>query len=199
MKEITVSDIMIGGSNKLVLIAGPCVIESEAMVLETVDNLMMITDRLKIPFIFDPGQQCTSMDGDELKRGLVGSKFVICNDYEFGLIQQKTSLKESDLLQKSGGLVVTRGEQGALIQTQQERYEGAAVKPNRNVDPTGIGDAYRGGLLKGIAKGLDLRTSAQIGSVAATYVLEELGGMSHKYSLDEFRNRYEKQFGSSPF
>ena len=90
-------------------------------------------------------------------------------------------------------------EQGALIQTQQERYEVVAVKPNRNVDPTGIGDAYRGGLLKGIAEGLDLRTSAQIGSVAATYVLEELGGMSHKYSLDEFRNRYEKQFGSSPF
>ena len=154
---------------------------------------------LEIPFIFDPGQQCTSMSGDELKQGLVGSKFIICNDYEFGLIQQKTSLEESDLLQKSGGLVITRGEQGALIQTQQERYEVAAVKPNRNVDPTGIGDAYRGGLLKGIAMGLGLRTSAQIGSVAATYVLEELGGMSHKYSLDEFKNRYEKQFGSSPF
>jgi adenosine kinase len=71
----------------------------------------------------------------------------------------------------------------------------SAVTPHRIVDPTGVGDAYRGGLMKGVALGLPYQTSAQMGSVAAAYALEHLGGLSHTYTWDEFKKRYEAHFG----
>jgi adenosine kinase len=80
--------------------------------------------------------------------------------------------------------------------TKDGRNDVPAITPHRIVDPTGVGDAYRGGLLKGIALGLPHHISAQLGSVAATYALEHLGGLSHAYTWDEFRKRYEEQFGS---
>jgi adenosine kinase len=76
------------------------------------------------------------------------------------------------------------------------RVDVPAVQPHRIVDPTGVGDAFRGGLMKGIGLGLPPETAARRGSVAATYVLEHLGGQSHSYTWDEFRQRYEKQFGT---
>jgi adenosine kinase len=72
----------------------------------------------------------------------------------------------------------------------------AAVPPHRIIDPTGVGDAFRGGLLKGLAVGADLETCARLGSVAATYALEHLGGQSHAYTWEEFRDRYEAHFGA---
>jgi adenosine kinase len=145
--------------------------------------------------IFDPGQQCARMSGQQLAEGVLGSAIVICNDYEFELIRQKTGLSEADILAKSAALIVTRGENGSLVMTGDDRTEIAAVTPRRIVDPTGVGDAYRGGLMKGLALGLDYGTSAQIGSVAATYALEHLGGQSHSYSWSEFTERYESHFG----
>jgi adenosine kinase len=150
---------------------------------------------LGIRYIFDPGQQCVRMSGDELKEGVVGAAIVICNDYEFELLKQKSGLGESEILAGSEALVVTRGEQGSTVMTRDGSTHIPAVRPRRIVDPTGVGDAYRGGLMKGLALGLPVSTSAQIGSVAATYVLEHLGGQSHAYSWDEFSERYEAQFG----
>jgi adenosine kinase len=151
---------------------------------------------LGIKFIFDPGQQCTSMSGDELKEGLAGAAIAICNDYEFELIKQKTGLGEADILKGSEALVITRGEKGSSVITSHGRVDVEAVTPHRIVDPTGVGDAFRGGLLKGIAVGLPYPVAAQIGSVAATYALEHLGGQSHAYTLREFMQRYEGQFGA---
>jgi adenosine kinase len=151
---------------------------------------------LGIKYIFDPGQQCTSMTGEELKEGLVGSAITICNDYEFELIKQKTALSEADILQRTAALIVTRGEKGSSIISDRGRVDVPAVTPHRIVDPTGVGDAFRGGLLKGIAAGLSYPVAAQIGSVAATYALEHLGGQSHAYTLSEFMERYESQFGA---
>src|SRR5688572_6135629 len=153
---------------------------------------------LRIPYIFDPGQQCARMSGDELKEGVVGATVVICNDYEFELLKQKTALDESAILAHSEALIVTRGEQGSSVITSAGRTDVAAAAPRRIVDPTGVGDAYRGGFLKGIALGLPYPACAQLGSVAATYALEHLGGQSHAYSWDEFRTRYESQFGELP-
>ncbi len=150
---------------------------------------------LEIPFIFDPGQQCARMTGDELKDGLVGSTIVICNDYEFELLQQKTGLGEAEILAHTEALIVTRGEHGSTVITRHGRSDVPAVKPHREVDPTGVGDAFRGGLMKGIALGLPCDHAARIGSVAATYVLEHLGGQSHAYTWDEFQARYEEHFG----
>jgi adenosine kinase len=151
---------------------------------------------LKIPFIFDPGQQCSRMSGDELKDGISGAHILICNDYEFELIRQKTGMGEKDVLEQAGTLIVTKGEKGSSIITKSGQADVPAVAPTREADPTGVGDAFRGGLLKGFAIGLPAAEAAKIGSVAATYCLEHLGGTNHSYTLDEFRKRYEKHFGT---
>jgi adenosine kinase len=150
---------------------------------------------LGIRYIFDPGQQCTRMSGDELTAGAIGANLVVCNDYELELLKQKAGVTEADLVQSSEALIVTRGEHGSSIFTRDGRVDVPAVAPRRIVDPTGVGDAFRGGLMKGLAIGRPYRECAQIGSVAATYALEYLGGQSHAYSWSEFRQRYEEHFG----
>jgi adenosine kinase len=135
------------------------------------------------------------MSGDELRDGVTGATLVIVNDYELELLRQKTGLSEDGILVEAGALVVTRGEQGSSVITRHGRVDVAAVRPHRIVDPTGVGDAYRGGLLKGLAVGLPYDIAAQLGSVAATYALEHLGGLSHAYTWDEFKRRYEEHFG----
>ncbi|MGC4082952.1 MAG: carbohydrate kinase family protein [Vicinamibacterales bacterium] len=149
---------------------------------------------LEIPYIWDPGQQVARMSGGELRDGTIGASIVICNDYEYRILKQKTNLSENDILAHTDALIVTRGEHGSTIITKDEQVSVAAVTPRRIVDPTGVGDAFRGGLMKGLASGLDYAQAAQIGSVAATYALEHLGGQSHSYSFQEFVERYEEHF-----
>ena len=150
---------------------------------------------MNVPYIFDPGQQCARMTGDELLEGLTGSAILICNDYEYELIQQKTGLTEADILGRTGMLIVTLGEHGCRIATTSSHVEVPAVPPHRIEDPTGVGDAFRGGFLKGLAHGVEPLVCARLGSVAATYALEHLGGMSHAYTWKEFQTRYEEHFG----
>ncbi len=150
---------------------------------------------LGLRHIFDPGQQCARMSGDELAEGILGANIVVCNDYEFELIRQKTGMSEGDVLRHVEALVVTRGEDGCSIYEAQRRTDVKAVAPHRIVDPTGVGDAFRGGFMKGMASGASYEVCAQIGSVAATYALEHLGGSTHSYTWNEFLARYEKHFG----
>jgi adenosine kinase len=149
---------------------------------------------LGIPYIFDPGQQCTRMSGDELRDGVTGATIVIVNDYELELLRQKTGLGELEILGIAETLIVTRGEDGSSVVTRDGRVDVPAVRPHAVVDPTGVGDAYRGGLMKGIALGLPYEVCARLGSVAATYALEHLGGLSHSYTWDEFKRRYDEHF-----
>jgi adenosine kinase len=149
---------------------------------------------LGLRYIFDPGQQCARMSGDQLAEGVVGAAIVICNDYEFELLKQKTKLDEAAILEHSETLIITRGEHGSSILTTSEHTRVPAVMPRRIVDPTGVGDAFRAGLMKGLALGLSPAVAAQLGSVAAAYVLEHLGGQSHAYTLAEFMARYEEHF-----
>jgi len=153
---------------------------------------------LGIRYIFDPGQQCARMSGGELRDGITGATIVIVNDYELELLRQKTGLSEDDILGVAETLIVTRGEHGSSVITRGGCADVAAVTPHRIVDPTGVGDAYRGGLMKGLALGLPYGASARLGSVAAAYALEHLGGLSHSYTWDEFRRRYEEHFGALP-
>ena len=149
-----------------------------------------------IPFIFDPGQQCARMSGDDLRNGLTGAAVVIVNDYELELLRQKTGLSEADILKLAKALIITRGELGSSVVTADAWMDVAAVAPHRIVDPTGVGDAYRGGFMKGMALDLPYETCARMGSVAATYALEHLGGLSHAYTWDEFKQRYQQHFGA---
>jgi adenosine kinase len=150
---------------------------------------------LGIRFIFDPGQQCARMSGDQLRDGITGATIVIVNDYELELLRQKTGLSEPDILKAAHALIITRGELGSSVVTPDGRVDVAAVTPERIVDPTGVGDAYRGGLMKGMALDLPYESCARMGSVAAAYALEHLGGLSHAYTWDEFKRRYEEHFG----
>ncbi len=154
---------------------------------------------LGVRFIFDPGQQCARMSGSELKDGITGASVLICNDYEFELIRQKTGLSEADVIAGADALIVTRGEKGSTLLTKSGTIDVPAVPPSREADPTGVGDAYRGGLMRGLVLGLDWETCGRMGSVAATYALEHLGGLAHAYTLDEFRKRYESHFGTAQF
>lgn len=152
---------------------------------------------LGIRYIFDPGQQCARMSGDELKDGVVGAMLLICNDYEFELLCQKTGMSIDDVLRHVESLVVTRGEHGSSVYSSKgTRTDVPAVTPHRIVDPTGVGDAFRGGLMKGLALGLPEEAAARLGSVAAAYALEHLGGQSHAYTWNEFKTRYEEHFGA---
>jgi adenosine kinase len=120
---------------------------------------------------------------------------VICNDYEFELIRQKTGLAEDDVLREVELLVITRGEHGCSILGRGARIDVPAVTPHRIVDPTGVGDAFRGGFMKGLALDAPLEVCGRLGSVAATYALEHLGGTNHAYTWEEFGVRYEQHFG----
>ena len=148
-----------------------------------------------VSFIFDPSQQCARLSGDELRDGISGARLVICNDYEFELIRQKTGMDERQLLEQASALVITRGEDGCSVYESPARVDVPAMTPHRIVDPTGVGDAFRGGLMKGMAVGKSLKECAQLGTVAATYALEHLGGQSHAYTIKEFSDRYMQYFG----
>lgn len=159
---------------------------------------------LGIKFIFDPGQQCARMSGDELAEGLRGAFMVISNDYEFELIRQKTGKGEDEILAECEMLVVTRGEKGCTIHRsgrtpgghgRRSHVDVPAVVPHQIADPTGVGDAFRGGFMKGLAAGASDEVCGRLGSVAATYALEHLGGTSHSYTWAEFVQRYESHFG----
>lgn len=150
---------------------------------------------LGIRFIYDPGQQVARSSGEELRAGIEGANMLICNDYEFEIIRQKTGLTEADVLYHAEALIITRGAKGSTVLLRDHRVDVPAVPARQVIDPTGVGDAYRAGFLKGLAVGADWETCARLGSVAATYALEHVGGQSHTFTLDEFRKRYEAHFG----
>lgn len=153
---------------------------------------------LGIRYIFDPGQQCARATGEELRAGILGASVLICNDYEMELIRQKAELTEADVLFHADAVIVTKGPQGSSLYLKDRRIDVPAVPEKQIVDPTGVGDAFRGGLLKGLAEGADWETCARIGSVAATFALECVGGQSHAFTQAEFRERYEAHFGKMP-
>jgi adenosine kinase len=152
---------------------------------------------LGIPYIFDPSQQVARMSGEALMPGVRGARIVICNDYEYEIIRQKTGLDAPAMLERSEAVVVTKGEKGASVMLKDRTIDVPAVPPAAIVDPTGVGDAFRGGFMKGLAEGASWEVCARMGSVAATYALEHIGGSSHAYTREEFAARYDRQFGGA--
>ena len=154
---------------------------------------------LGIPYIFDPSQQVARLNGEELRAGVAGAEILICNDYEFAIIAEKTGMDEGAMLEHARALVVTRGERGSSVILPSGAIEIPAVSPRQIVDPTGVGDAFRGGFMKGLSSGAGLEVCGRLGSVAAAYALEHLGGSSHSYTLEEFLERYADTFGAGPY
>jgi adenosine kinase len=149
---------------------------------------------LGIPFIYDSSQQTARLNGEELRFGLEGCAMLSVNEYEFKLIQEKTDLSEAQIMDKIGALLVTKGSQGSLLVVDGQEYHIPSVPPMKIVEPTGAGDAFRGGLMRGMQLGLPWEVAGRMGALAATYVLEQLGTQSHSYTPAEFVTRYRMHF-----
>ncbi len=153
---------------------------------------------LGIPYIYDPSQQIVRLSGDELLNGMRGAKMLIVNEYEFGLIKSKTGLSDEQVLALPETTIITRGEQGSMIHTDGDVLFVPVAPPVQVKEPTGAGDAYRAGIMKGMLRGYPWQTTGRIAALAATYVLEQYGTQNHTYSPEEFAARYRQVFGDSP-
>jgi adenosine kinase len=153
---------------------------------------------LGIPYIYDPSQQIVRLSGEELLAGARGARMLIVNDYEFGLIRNKTGLSEEGLLELPEITIVTRGAEGSTIYAEGQVWTIPAVPPDSMAEPTGVGDAYRAGIIKGMLRHYPWPTTGRIAALAATYVLERYGTQDHCYTLDEFATRYRQVFGDTP-
>ena len=152
---------------------------------------------LGIPYIYDPSQQIIRLMDDDLCAGIIGCKMLIVNEYEFEMIRHKTGMSEQQVLSCAGALIITRGGEGSTIWAEGARYDIPIVKPACEADPTGVGDAYRGGVIKGMSLGLPWGVIGRMGSLAATYVLEQPGTQNHSYTWSEFVARYRASFGDA--
>ena len=148
-----------------------------------------------IRFVFDPGQAMTLFDGQELRSFVNGASWLTVNDYEAQLLQQRTGLDARELATRVDAYIVTRGKQGSVILEGSRRIEVPAVPAPQVVDPTGCGDAYRGGLLYGLMNGLDWDTSGRIASLMGSIKIASVGTQHHRFTMDEFRERFHEAFG----
>lgn len=144
----------------------------------------------KIPYIFDPGQQIPQMSAEQLRSCIQGSQLLISNDYELSLILKKMGLAEMKLSQN---LITTLGEKGS-------RLNGTAIpaaKVKKVLDPTGAGDAYRAGLLKGILAGWPLEMACKFAGVISAYAIEAHGPQGHTLTFEQAKKRYRQNFGDT--
>jgi adenosine kinase len=149
------------------------------------------------PFAADPSQQLARMPGEDVRQLIDGASYLLTNDYELGLLEQKTGWKGDDLLTRVGARITTYGAEGVRIARldQPELCVAAAPEVSRT-DPTGVGDAFRSGFLAGQSWGLGLERSAQVGSLLATYVLETVGTQEYVVKPADFADRLGTAYGA---
>ncbi|OPY92974.1 MAG: Adenosine kinase [Syntrophaceae bacterium PtaU1.Bin231] len=142
-----------------------------------------------IDYIFDPGQSLPMLEAKDLADAIDGCRILISNDYELDLIMNKTRLGRKDLLNRAGTIIVTLGDQGSRVLTDGCDVSIPAVRPRSVEDPTGAGDSYRGGLISGLTRGMDIETCARLGSVCASFAVECYGTQEYRFSPQEFNER----------
>jgi adenosine kinase len=152
-----------------------------------------------IPFVFDPGQGLPMFSGEELLSFVRQASYVAVNDYEGRMLQDKTGQTLEQLSRQVKALVVTQGAEGSQIFADGTSHRIPPVKPERVLDPTGCGDAYRAGLLHGIAQGLDWPTTGRLASLLGAIKIASRGGQNHQFTRDEIVQRYREAFGAAPW
>lgn len=153
--------------------------------------------RLKIPYLFDPGQQSLQFSRDELQRVVCGSSALVVNAYEWALLSEALAWDATETLERIDLLVVTHGEHGFALQTKEESIVMDAVPAPRLVNPTGAGDAFRAGLATGLALGWDVRDAGKLGAALASFVVEIEGTQLESFNLDELFVRAKAAYGES--
>ncbi len=153
----------------------------------------------QIPFIFDPGQGLPMFDGQELRELITSATALTVNDYEAKLICERTGWTESEIAGKVSALVITRGAEGSTLYEGATQQTIAAVPISRAVDPTGCGDAYRAGLLYGLALGWTWLDSARLGSVLGAAKIEHAGAQNHPVDRLHLAARFAATYGQAPW
>ena len=148
-----------------------------------------------VPFMFDPGQGLPMFNGEELLQFVELADYVALNDYEAQLLQERTGKKIEQLAKLVKALIVTRGGQGSDIYADGQRHEIPCVKVENVVDPTGCGDAYRAGLLYGIARGMDWQITGRLASLMGAVKIASRGGQNHTFAREELDARFKQHFG----
>lgn len=152
-----------------------------------------------IPFVFDPGQGLPMFDGKELLEFIEQASYVAVNDYEGKMLEEKTGQSLETIATKVRALFLTRGAEGSTIYMGGQRMDIPCVKAKEILDPTGCGDAYRAGLLYGIATGMDWRATGQLASVMGALKIASRGGQNHTATREQIAKVYKDSFGSSPW
>jgi adenosine kinase len=142
-----------------------------------------------IGYILDPGQSLPMWDAGNLAEAIKGSRILIVNDYELDLVMHKTGFDKKALLEMTGAIITTLGESGSRISTTEGDTDISVIRPDRVEDPTGAGDAYRGGLISGLLHGMNLEESARMGSVCASFAVESYGTQEYRFTSEEFQRR----------
>jgi adenosine kinase len=150
-----------------------------------------------IPFIFDPGQGLPMFNGVELRNFIRLADYLSVNDYEASVLQEKTGEKLESLAKDLKGLIVTRGAKGSQIFSGGRMVEIPCATPAAVVDPTGCGDAYRAGLLYGLANGMDWETTGRLASLIGALKIAHRGGQNHHFTRDEIAAQYKQNFKST--
>lgn len=161
---------------------------------EAMQNYITECDAAGIRCMYDPSQQVARLDGPPLRYGIEHCYMLICNEYEFEIIMQKTGLSREQIIDKVEVVVVTLGENGTYIYTEGRRIDVPIFPVEAIKDPTGVGDAFRAGLLRGIAAGWPWELAGQVGALCATYVLEHTGTQSHTFTREAFVQRFRTVF-----
>ena len=152
-----------------------------------------------IPFVFDPGQGLPMFTGDELLDFMGLADYACFNDYEAKLLCDRTDRSLEQLAGEVKALIVTRGGEGSQIYAAGQRHDIPCVDADQVLDPTGCGDAYRSGLLYGIANGFDWPTTGRLAAVMGAIKIAHRGGQSHQPSSEEIAERYQRAFGMPPW
>ena len=154
--------------------------------------------RLGIAYAFDPSQQLARLDGDDLRQSVPGAAYLLCNEYELAIIESKTGWQVDELRGFVGALIVTLGNKGSVIYVDEQEIQVPAAMLDVIDDPTGAGDAYRGGFFAARLAGLPWPVCGRVGALCSTYALEHVGTTSHRFTVDEFVARYTQVFGPEP-
>lgn len=150
---------------------------------------------LGIPYIYDASQQIIRLGPEELIEGCTGSKMIVVNDYELEMLKNKTGWDDERVASSTETLIVTCGDTGSKIFNGGHLYQIPPARPRQQGEPTGAGDAYRAGIVKGVMHNFSWEFTGRLGSLAATYALEEYGTQNHRYTLEEFVERFKQEFG----
>ncbi|MEP6702498.1 MAG: carbohydrate kinase family protein [Betaproteobacteria bacterium] len=147
-----------------------------------------------IPFVFDPGQAMPLFDRDELRRFVAYADYLAVNDYECQLLQERSGLSQAELAREVKAMIVTKGADGSEIVTGGETLHVPSVWPEKEVDPTGCGDAYRAGLLYGIAHGWDWLRTGRLASLLGSIKIAQRGGQNHRFDRSSLAAQFERAF-----